>query len=256
MQTMKFRLLVLLLLIFQWSHAQDEQLDQYQKANILTIKKLFQQQNIDKIAGMVNYPLRREYPIPSIKNKQEFKKRFHEVFDAALIKTIAQSKMDQWSEVGWRGIMLNNGSVWFESDGSRITTVNYQSDFEKKWRTKLIAADKNKLYPSLRKFETPVYKITTKNYLIRIDQLSYDTYRYASWKKGNAESSKPDIILTNGVMDIQGSGGNHVIVFTSGDYKYNVYRNIIGTEDSPDITLEVEKKGQIILTQDGTLLRN
>lgn len=252
---MKFRILAVMLLVFNLSFSQDDQLDSHQKANIKALISLFQQQNIDKIANIVNFPLRREYPIPSIKNKQEFKQRFHEIFDKAIINTIAHSKVTQWSEVGWRGIMLDNGAIWIDDDGKNIVTVNYQSEFEKKQLKNLIAQDKEKLHVALKKFETPLYKITTKNYFIRIDRLSNEKYRYASWKAGSAESTKPDIILTNGEMDIQGSGGNHVIIFTSGQYTYNVYRNIIGTEDSPDITLEVEKKGQVILTQDGTLIR-
>jgi hypothetical protein len=54
-------------------------------------------------------------------------------------------------------------------------------------------------------------------------------------------------------LEYQGSGGNLEITFTSGDVVYKINRNIIGEENMPDITLEVEKDGQIILTEDGVL---
>ena len=150
--------------------------------------------------------------------------------------------------------MLDNGVVWIDSYEGKITAVNYQSGFEKNLKKDLINKEKENVHISLKTFESPTYKIKTKKYLIRIDKLSNDKYRYASWKISEKESSKPDIILKNGELEFQGSGGNHVITFSNGNYIYKVYRNIIGEENSPDITLEVEKEGQIILTEDGTIM--
>jgi hypothetical protein len=71
---------------------------------------------------------------------------------------------------------------------------------------------------------------------------------------GEKESSKPDITMGDGKLEYEGSGGNHVITFVNGNYTYKVYRNIIGEENSSDITLDIEKDGKIILTEDGTLI--
>lgn len=38
------------------------------------------------------------------------------------------------------------------------------------------------------------------------------------------------------------------------NYRCKVYRNVIGEEDSPDITIEIEKDGKTILKEDGTLI--
>src|SRR5690606_29206138 len=110
------------------------------------------------------------------------------------------------------------------------------------------------VHVSLQSFKEPIYKIKTKNYLIRIDELNNSEYRYASWKIGEKESSKPDIVLENGEWKFQGSVENHVITFANGDYIYNVHRNIIGEADTPDFTLEVEKNGNVILTESGMFL--
>src|SRR5690606_16677752 len=190
-----------------------------------SIKKviaLFKEGDIDKIAEKIAFPLQREYPIPNINNKDEFKQRFAEVFDEVLIDKIVNSTMEQWSEMGWRGIMLDNGVLWMGNSDGVITAVNYQSDFEKKLRQDLIEKDRQSVHVSLQSFKEPIYKIKTKNYLIRIDKLNNSEYRYACWTIGKNESSKPDIVLKNGEWLSQGSAGNHVVIFTNGNYIYKV----------------------------------
>ncbi len=222
-------------------------------AGINSLIELFKLRNADKISRVINYPLQRQYPIPAIKSKEEFTQRFSEVFDNILVDRIANSKISQWSEMGWRGIMLDDGIVWMANSDGIITTVNYESEYEKKLRSDLIAGEKENVYTTLQTFKSPTYKIKTKNYLIRIDELTSNKYRYASWKINEKESSKPDIIINNGTLEFQGSGGNHLITFIEGKYTYNVYRNIIGEKNSPDFTLEIEDNGKIILSEDGTL---
>lgn len=229
-------------------------LNEEQTERVKTIVALFKENNIDKISNRINYPLYREYPIPPIRNKEAFKQRFNEVFDTILIDKIANSKLEQGSAVGWRGVMLDNGMVWLGYSDAIITAVNYESDFEKFFREALIAKDKENLHPSLKTLVSPTYKIQTKKYYIRIDELTNHKYRYASWKLGQKELSKPDIILTDGEWVFEGSGGNSVITFVNDNYTYKVYRNIIGEENMPDITLIIMKDGEEILKEDGKLI--
>ncbi|WP_298392453.1 hypothetical protein [Flavobacterium sp.] len=250
---MKFRLLFLLLLISRFGYTQSEKLNEYKVANINKIITFFKVKNIDSISKIIYFPLQREYPISSIKNAEEFKTRFNEIFDKTLIDKVANSKIEQWSEVGWRGIMLDAGLIWIDDEG-KIVAINYQSSIEKNLRKNLISKDRQTLHQSLKIFESPTYKIMSKNYLIRIDKLYANKYRYSSWKIGQKESRKPDIILNNGILKFEGSGGNHVISFSSGKYIYKVYRNIIGVDTDADVTIEVKKNGKTILTEEGTLL--
>lgn len=249
---MKYKILILLLLIFNLSFAQND-LDKTEIENIQKLINLFKTKNVVGISKIIIYPLSREYPIPAVKNEADLKKRFNQIFDKKIIDIISNSKIDQWSEVGWRGIMLDRGDVWIESDG-RIKALNYQSDLEIAQKNRLINHDKKKLHSSLKTFKSPTYKIQTKSYLIRIDELANGKYRYASWKIGKSEASKPDLILANGELKFDGSGGNHTITFTKGEYNYNVYRGIIGERDAAEISLTVEQKGKTILQQDGQLL--
>jgi hypothetical protein len=232
---------------------EDELSEESKLDNISSIIALFKEEDIDKISDKISYPLNRENPIPPINNKEEFKERFNEVFDEILIDKIANSSKDQWSAVGAKGTMLDNGEIWIDDADGKIIAINYQSDFERRLKNDLTGKQKEGLHSSLKDFEKPTYKIKTKDYLIRIDELANHKYRYASWKIGATESSKPDLVLDNGEIEFQGSGGNHVISFVNKNYTYKIQLNVIGADDTPEVTLEVEKDGKKILTQEGTL---
>ena len=226
-----------------------EEIDSIQK-----LIELFKKLDVEGISNKISYPLDRDYPIPSIRNKEEFIKRFHEVFDQKLIDNIAQSDISQWTEVGWRGIMLDNGVVWMSFQPGFISAINYQSKREKNIQAELIRKDKEQLHATLRNFKSPVYKIQTEKFLIRIDELSENSYRYVSWKAGAEEAILPDLVLKNGICEMQGSGGNHEFTFVNGIYTYKVRRNILGERDSPDVTIQVEKRGEIIFIAPGSLI--
>ena len=104
--------------------------------NIEYLKKMFRQKAVDEISENIVYPLKRTSPIPSVENAEELKERFDSIFDEDLIRIITSSDIDQWSEMGWRGIMLDDGILWMDYDG-KITAVNYQSKYEKKLAKKL-----------------------------------------------------------------------------------------------------------------------
>lgn len=250
---MKFKIILFLYLVGNLAGAQKQKLDDYKIQAINTIIKLARQRNVDGISKIITFPLNREYPIPSIKNEKEFKTRFNQIFDETLLNTIAHSKISQWSEVGWRGIMLDNGTMWIDTEGN-IIAVNYQTDFEKKFKAKLIAQQKKQLHPSLQIFSKPIYTFQTKKHRIRIDELKNGDFRYTSWKVNASESTKPELVLLKGKRDFLGSGGNHVFTFSNGIYTYKVYRNSIGADDDPDVLLEVVKGNKTILSEGGTLL--
>lgn len=251
---MKFSFLILTMLICRIGYAQDSKIEGQKKDRITSLISLFKQQNIHAIAARIHYPLKRENPIPDIKNANDFVHRFNEIFDQTLVDKIANAKSDQWKEVGWRGIMLDNGTVWMDGDEGKITAINYQTTAEKNLLEKLIRKQKKYVHPSLEHFKRPVYTIKTAKYLIRIDELSNGMYRYACWKIGNKENTQPDMILNNGKLEFEGSGGNHVITFINKNYSYSIHRNFIGEDETPDITLQVQKDNKNILSQGGVVL--
>ena len=97
--------------------------------------------------------------------------------------------------------------------------------------------------------------IFTKSYKLRIDEKAEGIYRYAAWKIEN-QISEPDIIIEGGILEFEGSGGNHTFRFKSNAYTYEVSIIEIGAEDEPDAELEVLKDDKIILTEGGKIKRN
>lgn len=208
----------------------------------------------EAVADIVMYPLKRENPIPSIKNKAEFIKRYDEIFDATLKNEIIKSNpAKDWSEVGWRGIMLNQGTMWFETDG-KLRSINYQSKTENTLKNKLIASEKNKLHPSIAKFKEPACVLETSKFRIRIDDLGNDNYRYASWSIKQKMSEKPDLIITNGKWISEGSGGNHHIEFKKGNYIYDCDIIVLGETGLPPARLTITQNGREILSQDAKIV--
>lgn len=205
--------------------------------------------NTSAICKMIRYPLKREYPIPSIMNEEEMLMRFNEVFDDKLKEEILKSSIESdWDDVGWRGIMLNRGTLWIDYNGS-IHAINYQSENEKKFKEKLIKNEKNNVHTSLQKFELPCLVCVTKKFKIRIDDLGDYNYRYAVWPKEKEQNEQPDLILKNGKWVPDGSGGNHYYEFINNKYKYRIYVFVIGSDETPPGILEVYKSDKLILEQ-------
>ena len=209
----------------------------------------FSTDNREAISKLVRYPLAREYPLPSIDNEKALLLNFDQIFDKNLTTKIVNSSIsNDWSAVGWRGIMLGQGLLWMDYDGT-IIGVNYQSEAETRLRNDLIDKEKNSLYSSLRVFEEPVLVGVTDKFIVRIDDLGNLGYRYAVWPKDSQQSSKPDLILKNGEIVFDGSGGNHYFNFKNGNYVYKVSVIVMGSDEDPPGLLEIYKSDELILTQ-------
>jgi len=209
--------------------------------------------NKGKIAKLVSYPLNREYPLPSIKDKKDFVKHFDEIFDDSLKQVILKSKpASDWAEVGWRGIMLNDGILWLDMQG-QITGINYESKAEKEQRLALIEKERKTIHTSLWQFKEPVCILKTAKYLIRIDELNSGKYRYACWPISKTMLDKPDLILNNGEYEADGSGGNHSYTFKSADYTYECSIIIMGEDGMPPAKLTVYKGEKEVVSQDATI---
>ncbi|MCE3231814.1 MAG: hypothetical protein K0R98_71 [Rickettsiaceae bacterium] len=168
------------------------------------------------VANLITYPLDREEPLPPIKNSQEFLENWDDYFNAEIIDAITTSTPDT---IGWRGVQLNGGSVWFADGG--IKRFNFTTD---KYNQKLANAKKlesEKLYPSAKGYDKIVFQCSTDKLYIRT-QYHGEDLRYFAWKKGATLSSKPEIELTSGKIDYQGTGGNYVMTFKNGNYTYEL----------------------------------
>jgi len=236
-------LLVLLCLQPFCANALEEQSIRSVSAFIQAIKG----NNPDDIASFILYPLKREAPLPAIADKNDFIKRFKEVFDDELVRMIVNSDLENdWSEVGWRGISLRNGELWLDESG-KVRSINYQSEAEKKLKSKLLEEVKGQLHPSLKDFVNPALEWETSKFRIRVDDLGNNKFRYAAWPVSCSTSEKPNIIISGGKIEFEGSGGNHTYVFSNGDFQYRCVVNVIGSDETPPGELEVYKGTKRIL---------
>ncbi len=225
-------------------------LEQKYHESVLPVIAAFKAHDKTAIAALIRYPLKRRYPIPDIKDEAELINRFDEVFNDELVAVIAGSNINtDWEKVGWRGIMLNNGVMWVDTDG-RIIAINTQNAKEEALAKSLIEQGKQSLHASINTFEKPVLDWKTANYHIRVDDLGDGNYRYAVWNIDKRAKDKPDMVLFNGDVTVSGTGGNHYYTFKNGRYSYILHVTIIGCDTSPPGWLEVYKDDERLLFED------
>lgn len=212
--------------------------------------------NEDKqaIGDLIVYPLQREYPIPDIETKEDFIKRYDEIFDSNLKNNILKSDAKKdWSDMGLRGTMLHNGNIWMDIDG-RLTAVNYQSKFETDLRDKLIAEQKKGLDESISFFKTPICILETPKFKIRIDNLGNNNYRYVSWSGQKEMTEKPDLILYRGELVVEGIGGNHQYEFKKDNYTYECSIIVLGNANAPAARLKIYQGEKVIHSENAKII--
>lgn len=216
--------------------------------NIRKITSYFKSSNKEGIANLIIFPIEREYPLPSIKSKQEFLIKFSEIFDNNFVYRISNSDPNKdWVQMGWRGIMFENGDIWIDSDG-KVIAINYLSAHSEKLKNKIISSEKLTLHPSISKFLRPICVLETTKFIIRIDEVSTDSFRYSSWSKTKSMRDKPDLIIQNGLWKGDGSGGSHSYEFRNLEYTYSCYFGGI-TEDDLTADFTILRNGEVILSQ-------
>jgi hypothetical protein len=193
------------------------------------------------IAHLITYPIELERPLPSIKTEKDFLKSWGDFFDA---NTIAEVVDDEPGTIGWRGVQVGNGDIWFSK--GKIYRINMRTQAFSK---KLDAAKKNEdatLYPSARNYKHIRYTCDTVSHHIRIQEHKDGIY-YFSWKSGAALSQKPELEL-KGSLENQGTGGNVIFSFKNKEYLYELNEVHTCGEDCNNY-LTVSKNGQEISKQ-------
>ena len=219
---MKINLLWLLCLLFPLFA-----ISQSDKQEAVISKFIMELKNGDKeaIAQRVKYPNHfMSFPIPPLQNKEDFIRHYDKFFDDSLLTIIINSDPStDWAEVGWRGIMLHQGIVWIDENGS-LMAINYSTKEQQEYREKALTADKFTLHKRLRNFEYPVKNWETASYRIRIDDIDgKGNYRLTAWNRPKSCLLKPDVIVENGIFELDGNGGNRYYLFVEGNIKYTCY---------------------------------
>ncbi|MEX2492727.1 MAG: hypothetical protein WD425_13300 [Nitrospirales bacterium] len=252
----KTKLLLIFFLILSFPSISEAEADFYidKPSAVKLVQKLINAVKADnkkQVAALVNYPLGRRYPLKSIKNQEEFIENYSTLFDEKLKKEIIEFNPERDIFWNWQGIALLHGGIWLDFDG-KIRSLNFDSDKEQVQWDRAIEKEKTRLHPSIRNFTKPILEGETKTHIIRIDQEGdefYGNYRYSSWTITKTTKDRPDLVIRNGEMELEGTGGNHHYVFKNGKYIYTIYISLIGMAPLRD-TLEVQKDGTTILHQE------
>jgi len=186
-----------------------------------TVIEFIKENNATELSKFVEYPIIREYPIPTIRNKSEFISYFPNLFDKEFIDKLKKfSEKSIFSKNESYGLVGENfsGEIWINENGY-ITTINYSSPQEKNLKSELIKKEKATIHPSIRQWNENVLIAKSDKLLIRIDQTDKGL-RYACWSKGHQMSEAPDLILLNGTEERQGTMGGWTWIFKNKEWEY------------------------------------
>jgi hypothetical protein len=91
------------------------------------LQKAVREENASRVAALASLPI--EVVIKKdrrrVATRDEFIKRYPDIFDACLKRVVLATTRDQLS-ASWRGVMLGSGAVWFgQSHGAlRLIAIN------------------------------------------------------------------------------------------------------------------------------------
>ena len=230
--------------------AQNTELSTSEKHAIRAFINDLQYGRKELVAAAVHYPMERLYPLKPIINAEEFLEHYDEFIDTPFTECV---KSSEWTRIGWRGICCGSGILWGDIDDNGEFYV-YSYELTQRghyvWK-EAVEKQREMLYQGLRVYEEPVLMFKTVKYTIRVDLMPNNTYRYASWSRGHDISSKPDLIISDGVLNVDGSLHLKYYVFKNGDYEYGIGPG--NHSNGFDFELVVSKKGNELMSQQGNL---
>ncbi|MBL8711258.1 MAG: hypothetical protein JNM12_00040 [Alphaproteobacteria bacterium] len=207
----------------------------------------FQQalKNDDKkaVANLIYYPLERDYPLTPIKTPEEFVTHWDEFFDAKFTNEVLAAKPEQ---IGWRGVQLVNGLVWFKD--AKVYRIQYNTSTFEKIFEEAKEKEGQSINSEARGYTNLLLTCETKSKRIRV-QRHGDVIRYFVWKKGDSLTEKPELNLVGDYLP-DGNGGNGHYTFKNHDYSYVVedfvlcedpvcHKNLIINKNDTEISNQV-----------------
>lgn len=100
--------------------------------------------------------------------------------------------------------------------------------------------------------------IKTKKFKIRIDKQPNGNYLYQSWGANTKITAKPSMIISNGELIPDGSGGNYYFEFNNNGTLYQVWRNYLtdSAKKAPYTLVVISNEGETIVKQDAYLVKS
>lgn len=92
--------------------------------NIENFVRFVKSDDKKSLSKMARYPLNVKGGTVKVNNKADFLKSYNQIFDKKLKQFIVTSKLEDWDRVGSKGVMLNEGEIWFNEDATKLISVN------------------------------------------------------------------------------------------------------------------------------------
>jgi hypothetical protein len=219
----------------------------------------------EELSERVGYPFSRNYPLKPIETKEEFVKRYDEVFDDKQKEFLLRvSPNEDWEDekygrtfwaVSQEGtIMLKRSLIASFIDlDLKGNLIQLSASSKEREEAKRLKKDPTGLHESIKDFDEIKVIVDTGKFLVRIDRIERGAYRYASWSGGKSMSDKPDLILSNGECDYGQISGS--CDFRSGSIWYSAELYFGGgvNGEISGAVLKVEKDGNTLLKQKAKL---
>src|SRR5258705_13906240 len=140
-----------LLTLFFWSNSCQASVDTFIVKRFRQIIKLIESDNAKDLSKLVDYPLKRNNPLPDIKNSNDFISYYPTLFDNSFKKLLKQYNdsviLEHNNTYGLVGGDFT-GEIWINEDG-KISGINYSSKEEQKNKQILIEKIKKEIYPTV-----------------------------------------------------------------------------------------------------------
>lgn len=177
-------------------------------------------EDVDLLTEIIDFPFPRPYPLPAV-TRYEFYQRYEEIFDEEFTREVAGAA--DHGRIGWRGLQLGNGLVWFDDSG-RVRWINHTSAVERRELARLIELERGGLHESLRDYRAPILDAETCTYRVRIDAMEdgggrHPRVRYAAWNVDAHHGNPPEIVLY-GTEHVEGTARMASYYFANGAYRY------------------------------------
>ena len=100
--------------------------------------------------------------------------------------------------------------------------------------------------------------IKTKKFKVRIDKQPNGNYLYQSWGANTKITSKPSMIISDGELIPDGSGGNYYFEFNNNGTLYQVWRNYLtaSAKKAPYTLVVIDGNGETLVRQDAQIVKN
>lgn len=173
----------------------------------------------------------------SIEDPATLQARFQEIFPASVRSTVLDQELETVF-CNWSGIMYGSGRVWIRALEQRyaLSTINLPDGNDK---------DRTDTPPRLD------FVCNAEDHRVVVDTDSSPNIRYRSWNVPRSVDDTPDVVISSGIKDIQGTGlcAHPVWRFIKGDTEVTVstggcYPDSSSPPEGATGSLEISVSGQ------------